>query len=487
MTENPILTKELRTRMRGAKAFWILFVFLATLSTIVSVVYLSWSHNAAYQQASFNLGRQFFLILFMVQAALVGLITPALTAGALSIEREQRTFDALAVTRLAPRTIVIGKLASALGFVALLLLGSVPLLALCFLLGGVSPGEVFAADLLLLASAFLYGATGLAFSSFARTTASSTVLTYGTILLFFFATLPLTVMNSSAFSGTTAGEIGRACLVAVNPIGALAAGASLERYFGLTVPAWFSALLINGGLGTILTVVAIHRLGQPRGDRSGLLRALTAGFMTLLSFFLFGSLAANNLLGERGVSLGVAGVVLVVFPALLAPLFATGERLPTGSLRAAARRLGDGNPVSGAVFVGLLTAGASLIYLLGSAYGGYPLRADAPLLALASAYLLGSLGIFLSSRLGRWSALALTALGAGVLYTLPLAWTDPTQARGTDTLWNLTPIPAAFSVDMPTSWQSTALAQGHPNAAVTVALYVAAGTVLLLLARRSAR
>ena len=57
------------------------------------------------------MGRTFFEILFYSQAVMIALITPALTAGAISIEREQRTFEMLRGTILRPRSIVWGKLA----------------------------------------------------------------------------------------------------------------------------------------------------------------------------------------------------------------------------------------------------------------------------------------------------------------------------------------------------------------------------------------
>ena len=40
--ENPVLTKELRTRMRGSRAYWILFAYLFVLSLILFFAYLTW-------------------------------------------------------------------------------------------------------------------------------------------------------------------------------------------------------------------------------------------------------------------------------------------------------------------------------------------------------------------------------------------------------------------------------------------------------------
>ncbi len=188
--DNPVVTKELRGRMRGAKTYWLLFGYVLLLSLILFFSYLGWwaQHSADMENggssAGFTVGRTFFKILFYSQAVMMALITPALTAGAISVEREQRTFELLRGSILRPGAIVWGKLASSVSFVILLLTSSLPLLSLCFLLGGVSPGEVFFAYLLLIGDAFLFGAIGLCWSAYAANTATATVLSYLTLIVF---------------------------------------------------------------------------------------------------------------------------------------------------------------------------------------------------------------------------------------------------------------------------------------------------------------
>jgi hypothetical protein len=113
------------------------------------------------------------------------------------------------------------------------------------------------------------------------------LLAFGTIFLLFVLTLPLAGTNfARPFGGPGFGG----GLGAVNPVGAVFGATLSERYFGMTLPAWVPALLLNGLLGVILTVVAVHRLEFPASDRSGLLRLLTAVFVGLLAFFTCGFL-----------------------------------------------------------------------------------------------------------------------------------------------------------------------------------------------------
>src|SRR5436309_516420 len=93
--DNPVLVKEFRTRMRGARAYWVLLVYVLLLTLVVGSTYLNWyvqsSTGGVSHQAASSTGRVLFQLLFSFQAGLVALITPAITAGAITIEREQQT------------------------------------------------------------------------------------------------------------------------------------------------------------------------------------------------------------------------------------------------------------------------------------------------------------------------------------------------------------------------------------------------------------
>ena len=134
--------------------------FAAVLTLVVGFMYLNWyaqtTVGGVSHQAASATGRTLFQVLFSFQAGLVALITPALTSGAVTIEREQQTYQMLATCGLKPRHVIWGKLTAAVAFVALLLTSSLPLVSLSFLLGGVSPGEVFGTYLSLALSAFVF-------------------------------------------------------------------------------------------------------------------------------------------------------------------------------------------------------------------------------------------------------------------------------------------------------------------------------------------
>jgi len=178
---NPLLVKELRGRMRGARAFIVLTVYLLLLSCFTSIIYYTYTANASGPGGGLEmayLGKTIFASVVIIEIFMVTFITPAFTAGAISGERERKTYELLRTTLLSARKLVLGKLSSALTFMLLLILAAVPLESLAFVLGGVVVEELAVALVMLLVTALAFAVIGLLFSSFLRTTLSSTVSAY---------------------------------------------------------------------------------------------------------------------------------------------------------------------------------------------------------------------------------------------------------------------------------------------------------------------
>ena len=103
-------------------------------------------------------------------------IAPASTAGAISLEREKQTLDLLTTTPISSLAIVLGKLLSALSWVFLLLLASIPVTALVFTFGGVGPDDMIKGYLVLVVTALAYGSIGLFVSALVKRTQAATVI-----------------------------------------------------------------------------------------------------------------------------------------------------------------------------------------------------------------------------------------------------------------------------------------------------------------------
>jgi ABC-2 type transport system permease protein len=209
MEVNPVIVKELRARMRGWRSLLILVIYLSALSLITMMIYSAAkdSTRGFGGPASSQVGGVIFAGLVIFQTIMVGLLTPAFTSSAITQEREQKTYELLVTTLLSPREIIMGKLGSALAYVALLIIAVAPIESLAFMFGGVSPEEIILSQVVMLAAALLFASVGIFWSATVRSSVASSVLTYGTILflmigvpfIFFIVTTSMTF--SSVYSG----------------------------------------------------------------------------------------------------------------------------------------------------------------------------------------------------------------------------------------------------------------------------------------------
>ncbi len=186
---NPVMIKELRGRMRGIRGFAIITIFLTLMSFFTILLYLL-RVPAGGVVVTGDLGRELFIGVLFIELMLIIFIVPALTAGAITTERERKTYDLLQTTLITKATFVVGKLESALGYIVLLLLSAIPLQSIAFLFGGVSEAELILALLVLLVSAVALGAFGMFFSSITERTLAATIRAY-TVAIAITVGLPL--------------------------------------------------------------------------------------------------------------------------------------------------------------------------------------------------------------------------------------------------------------------------------------------------------
>ncbi len=185
---NPMLVKDFRAQMSGPRAFKILTGYLVGLSGLAYAIYrilmvlvstrFGWG-NAP--QSAF-IGQAIFVSLAFLEMAFISFVTPALTASTISGEVERRTYDMLFATPLRPGRILWGKVVTALSYIMLLIVASIPLSSLIFLFGGVAVHDMIQAIGLFIVVAVTYGMVGIFFSALTRRTAQATVLSYVVVL-----------------------------------------------------------------------------------------------------------------------------------------------------------------------------------------------------------------------------------------------------------------------------------------------------------------
>jgi len=183
--QNPIAVRELRARMRGKRALMGVSLYCLGLSLIISLIYLSFANNLnnPYGPDPRDAGRAIYTFLLVIQSFLVLFISPTLTAGAITGEKEQQTYDILRTTLLSAPQLVRGKLMAPLSYVLILLLITMPLQSVAFVLGGIELRELLLTQLILLVGAITISSMALFYSSIMRSTLAATVASLATLFI----------------------------------------------------------------------------------------------------------------------------------------------------------------------------------------------------------------------------------------------------------------------------------------------------------------
>lgn len=190
--ENPVLQRELLTNLRASRSFWLMLLYQLALAGVLLSGYpvgervdLTTDSTAARDLVNF---------FFIGQYIIASLMAPTFAAGAISGEKERKTYEMLLASPLHPWAIVLGKMVASLTHLAVLIVTSLPIIMLALPLGGAHISEVLAAYLWLVVSVILFGSIGLACSGRFHRTASSLVVSY-------LAILPLVLAGTLFWSG----------------------------------------------------------------------------------------------------------------------------------------------------------------------------------------------------------------------------------------------------------------------------------------------
>lgn len=203
MKINPMLKKEIMVNVRGIRLTVMMLVFNLVLAIIGLVVFYyiletaRWSGSIDYSSTI-----MLYTVLMVIQFLLLAFMVPALTAGAISGERERQTLDILLASTLTPGKIVFGKLSSSILSVILMIISSIPIMSLIFIFGGIEIWDLFANVIFLIYIALFAGSIGIYCSARFKKTTGATAAAYGFVLFLGFGTVILTILLAFIYSFT---------------------------------------------------------------------------------------------------------------------------------------------------------------------------------------------------------------------------------------------------------------------------------------------
>ncbi|OLN31180.1 ABC transporter permease [Desulfosporosinus metallidurans] len=183
MIVNPVLAKELRDRVRTWRSPLLITIYILVLGGIGGLDYYLQTRYSFGGTQALRLGLMIFGILAVVQLVLIAFLTPGMTASIISGERERQTWPLLLVTRLSPLSIVTGKLLSAISYIVLLVIVSMPIYSTVFLFGAVAMRDLLLVVLISLVTTVTIASIGLFCSALFKRTITAIVISY--LLTFF--------------------------------------------------------------------------------------------------------------------------------------------------------------------------------------------------------------------------------------------------------------------------------------------------------------
>ena len=174
---NPILAFSATRRMRAFRTLLIVAAYLAVMLGVVLLMMrglFGGSVSISTLQSSVNC----YNVLMIAQFALIVLIAPAMTSGAIAGERERQTLELLLVTNTRSFRIVTGKAMESFAMLALLIVSGFPVMCLTMMAGAVTLPQIMEGELFLLAMAFAAVCVGVLASSLARSSMTGGIVSY---------------------------------------------------------------------------------------------------------------------------------------------------------------------------------------------------------------------------------------------------------------------------------------------------------------------
>ncbi len=192
MRLNPIVKKDIKVQSRSMKICWGLFAYELILALVFFfTMYVIRQERLSYSYSTDNIYSALVWLyptLAVTQFVVLGLTVPVRTASSISGERERQTFDIMMTTSMTPFSVIIGKVMTAIVQSMLFVIASMPIMALSFVIGGMSWSYLFWFLAVALLVSLFSASIGILCSSLCKKSVSAVMMSYGFYLIFFIAT-----------------------------------------------------------------------------------------------------------------------------------------------------------------------------------------------------------------------------------------------------------------------------------------------------------
>ncbi|MHC5053613.1 MAG: ABC transporter permease subunit [Planctomycetota bacterium] len=194
----PVLMKDLTELAARRRTYIIRSVYASLLFMAFALFFMAEVSQRGLEYRLMGAGRDMLEFLTIIQLVGVYLFLPAMVAPAVAGEKERGTLGLLFTTDLGPWEILIQKYLGRLAPMFMLLLLSLPLMAVAYTYGGFSSRRVLLAAYVIFTTCMQIAAWALMWSAFCRNTSEATGATYsGAIVIFIAACLFAAMLNEA--------------------------------------------------------------------------------------------------------------------------------------------------------------------------------------------------------------------------------------------------------------------------------------------------
>lgn len=190
---NPIVKKDVKVQARSMKICWSVFAYELILALVFFLAINVIQSASRYSTSNiYSAMVWLYPVLAVTQLIILGLVVPIRTASSISGEKERQTFDIMMTTSMSPFSIIAGKVMTAVVQGMFFVVASMPVMALSFIIGGMSWAYLFWFLGIALLVSFFSASIGILCSSLCKRSISAVIMSYAFYLLFFLGTaLPM--------------------------------------------------------------------------------------------------------------------------------------------------------------------------------------------------------------------------------------------------------------------------------------------------------
>lgn len=186
---NPIVKKDVKVQSRSMKICFGVFAYELILALVFFLAMYVIQQNNVYSTGNvYSQLVALYPVLGVTQLVILGVIVPVRTASSISGEKERQTFDIMMTTGMTPFSVIMGKVMTAIVQSMLFIAASLPIMALTFVIGGVSWSYLFWFFAIALLASFFSASIGILCSSICKKSVSAVIMSYGFYILFFLVT-----------------------------------------------------------------------------------------------------------------------------------------------------------------------------------------------------------------------------------------------------------------------------------------------------------